>query len=82
MVCLALLLRLPARIRTWDPLIKSQLLYQLSYGEGFVLGVQIYKIIPDVLSKTTIFQYYPACAIRLSMSKFKISTWSPFISKI
>jgi hypothetical protein len=25
--------RLPARIRTWDPLIKSQLLYQLSYGE-------------------------------------------------
>jgi hypothetical protein len=24
---------LPARIRTWDPLIKSQLLYQLSYGE-------------------------------------------------
>ena len=24
---------LPDRIRTWDPLIKSQLLYQLSYGE-------------------------------------------------
>gem|GEM_PF-3096105 len=24
---------LPARARTWDPLIKSQLLYQLSYGE-------------------------------------------------
>ena len=24
---------LPARARTWDPLIKSQLLCQLSYGE-------------------------------------------------
>ena len=30
----ALANRLPARARTWDPLIKSQLLCQLSYGEG------------------------------------------------
>gem|GEM_PF-2094107 len=29
----ALGFRLPARTRTWDPLIKSQLLYRLSYGE-------------------------------------------------
>jgi hypothetical protein len=35
-----LFLCLPARIRTWDPLIKSQLLYQLSYGEG-IAGAKV-----------------------------------------
>gem|GEM_PF-2198821 len=29
---------LPGRTRTFDPMIKSHLLYQLSYGEFFVRG--------------------------------------------
>lgn len=33
-------LRVPAETRTLDPLIKSQLLYQLSYGDS---GVQKYR---------------------------------------
>ena len=44
-VCKWLIFCLPARIRTWDPLIKSQLLYQLSYGEvvNYIFGLQKYK---------------------------------------
>gem|GEM_PF-2826383 len=41
----------PARARTVDPLIKSQLLYQLSYRDNFQFGRQNYGIIDKPAQK-------------------------------
>ncbi len=58
--CNPFIFSIPGETRTLDPLIKSQLLYQLSYGDGYAKVINIYTY----YSQTVNFRIPSGCRTR------------------